>query len=101
MSNHINYRTHLDAARTALTSGDYFAAERECTAAGICLAGMPTEAGNGGMSGTTMKTRAMEEIQQILASIRSLSKRDPNKATQPLQIAPLEYAIPGGVASDW
>jgi hypothetical protein len=101
MSNHITYRSHLDAANTALGNSDYFTAEKECTRAAICLAGMPTESANGGMAGTSMKTRAMEEIQQMLTLIRSLARRDPSNAVSPLQVTPLEYAIPGGVASDW
>jgi len=101
MNPHIDYRTHLDAARTAIGNSDYFTAERECIQAELCLAAMPAESSKGGNDGNSMKTRMMEELQQLLTSIRTLAKRDPAKATHLMQVVPLDYAIPGGVSYDW
>ena len=98
---HLNYRTHLDAARTALGSSDYFTAERECVQASICLAAMPLEAGRGN-AGDQMKTRAMEELKQLQESIRTLSRRDPATApTAGFTVVPTYYASPRGVSNDW
>lgn len=96
MSHHETYTTHLDNARAALSAGDYFTAERECVLAEMALAALPAEAGRGNQ-GDSLKTRVMEEIQQLLASIRTLAKRDPGQASPLITSVPLQYNQPGGI----
>jgi hypothetical protein len=100
MSTHTEFKTHLDAARTALVSGDYFTAERECVLASLCLAAMPLEAGRGNQ-GDNLKTREMEDLKTVQSQIRVLQKRDSNQANPLWQTAPLEYASPQGVSNAW
>lgn len=63
-------QTHLEAARVALGTGDYAAAEMQCLQAQACLAGLPD--GRGGEHEMSWR----ESINTLLLAIRSAKRSE-------------------------
>ena len=84
------FQAHLDAARTALGTGDYATAQREALQAQAVLAGIP----DGQRAGSEVTWR--ETVEKLLAAIERLKREAASESVGMIQSTGVKYVAATG-----